>query len=141
MVPAHLVVLDRLPLTPNGKIDRKALPAPRDVAVRTQPLVAPSSPLETTLAEAWLEVLGVGEIGTEDNFFDAGGHSLLIVQLHRILTERIDRPLSLVDLYRFPTIRSLATHLSASEPATEALDASAARGARRREMLRRRRGG
>ncbi|MEK9504802.1 MupA/Atu3671 family FMN-dependent luciferase-like monooxygenase [Gaopeijia maritima] len=141
MVPAHLVTLDRLPLTPNGKIDRKALPAPRDVAVRTQPVVAPSTPLESTLVQAWIEVLGVPEIGTEDNFFDAGGHSLLVVQLHRILTERIDRPLSLVDLYRFPTIRSLAEHLSAEAPATEALDESAARGARRREMMRRRRGG
>lgn len=141
MVPAHLVTLDRLPLTPNGKIDRKALPAPRDVAVRTQPVVAPSTPLESTLVQAWIEVLGVPEIGTEDNFFDAGGHSLLVVQLHRILTERIERPLSLVDLYRFPTIRSLAEHLAEESPATEALDASAARGARRREMMRRRRGG
>lgn len=141
MVPAHLITLDRLPLTPNGKIDRKALPAPRDVAQRTQPVVAPSTPLETILATAWTEVLGVAEIGTEDNFFDAGGHSLLVVQLHRILLERIERPLSLVDLYRFPTIRSLADHLSKAEPATEELDASAARGARRREMMRQRRGG
>ena len=104
-------------------------------------VVAPSTPLEATLAEAWMEVLGVPEIGAEDNFFDAGGHSLLIVQLHRILTQRIETPLSLVDLYRFPTIRSLADHLGEGTSASEALDASAARGARRREMMRRRRGG
>jgi hypothetical protein len=58
-----------------------------------------------------------------------------------VLTQRIEQPLSLVDLYRFPTIRALAAHLSESSPAGEALDASAARGARRREMLGRRRGG
>lgn len=141
MVPAHVVLLDRLPLTPNGKIDRNALPAPTAAATRSAPVVAPSTPLESTLVEAWKEVLGLAEVGTEDNFFDAGGHSLLVVQLHRLLTARIDGPLSLVDLYRFPTIRSLADHLSsAGDGDAEDLDASAARGARRREMLRRRGG-
>ncbi len=141
MVPSHVVLLDRLPLTPNGKIDRNALPAPRDTATRSAPVVAPANALEATLVQAWTEVLGLAEVGTEDNFFDAGGHSLLVVQLHRLLTERIDRPLSLVDLYRFPTIRSLAHHLSDEGEGGEALDAGAARGARRREMMRRRRGG
>lgn len=141
MVPSHVVLLDRLPLTPNGKVDRNALPAPRDTATRSAPVVAPSNALEATLVQAWTEVLGLAEVGTEDNFFDAGGHSLLVVQLHRLLTERLDGPLSLVDLYRFPTIRSLARHLSDGGEGGEASDAGAARGARRREMMRRRRGG
>ncbi|MBT8335950.1 MAG: LLM class flavin-dependent oxidoreductase, partial [Gemmatimonadetes bacterium] len=141
MVPGHLVPLDAMPLTPNGKVDRGALPSPDSGAARTQPAVAPANALEASLVEAWQRVLGVDVIGTTDNFFDAGGHSLLVVQLHRLLGEQIAQPISLIDLYRFPTIASLAEHLSPTGTDSPALDASAERGARRREMMRRRRGG
>lgn len=147
MVPAQLVRLDALPLTPNRKTDRKALLALSAAPTRSTPVVAPTNDLETTLVEAWKEVLGLDDVGTEDNFFDAGGHSLLVVQLHRLLGERLDARLSLVDLYRWPTIRALSDELTtrgggaSGDAPTAAIDAGSARGARRREMMRRRRGG
>jgi aryl carrier-like protein len=138
MVPAHFVTLERLPLTPNGKVDRKALPAPDAVAApRQTSYVAPDGSLEEMLLELWQETLGQESIGVEDNFFDIGGHSLLVVRLHRKLAGMIQQAITLTDLYRFPTIRSLTGHLSSNGESKE-LAKSADRGARRRESLTRR---
>jgi natural product biosynthesis luciferase-like monooxygenase protein len=141
MVPAHFVVLDKLPLTPNGKIDRKALPAPDAVAPRAEAqYVAPESDLEQAIVDAWRETLGVQKVGVRDNFFDLGGHSLLVVRLHRRLQPVVPRPLSITDLYRFPTIASLAEHLTA-EPGSSGIDRSEDRAKLRLEMRNRRRRG
>jgi len=143
MVPGTWVVLDRMPLTPNGKIDRGALPAPREVARSGEGAgyEAPASELEATIARCWEATLGVERVGVSENFFDIGGHSLLVVQLHRMLTDALPHTLSLVDLYRFPTIRALTDHLGAAaeEPAAaqEGVDRAEQR---RRVMARRRRG-
>ena len=80
LVPSALVVLETLPLTPHGKVDRHALPAPESVA-RTGELVAPRTPTEELLAGVWAEVLGVAAVSVTDNFFDLGGHSLLMFQI------------------------------------------------------------
>ncbi|QFU90242.1 amino acid adenylation domain-containing protein [Amycolatopsis sp. YIM 10] len=77
MVPSQVVVLDELPVTPNGKLDRRALPAPKEPV----PYVEPGTPVEKAIAELWVDVLGVDRVGVVDNFFDLGGHSLLITQL------------------------------------------------------------
>ena len=83
MVPADIVVLERLPLTPNRKVDRNALPAPRDVVSQPrEEYVAPENDLEATIVELWQNTLKVEKVGINDNFFDLGGHSLLIVKLH-----------------------------------------------------------
>jgi acyl carrier protein len=114
MVPPLIETLEALPLTPNRKIDRRALaarPAPEAAAGRGE-RVAPASELETTLAAVWCEVLEVDEVGVEDNFFDLGGHSLLLVRLHGRLQQELGRELPLVDLFSYPTIRSLAEHLA-----------------------------
>ena len=138
MVPALFVTLDAMPLTPNGKIDRKQLPAPEQQTARTQaPFVAPKNALETMIADAWRDTLKLENVGAEDNFFDLGGHSLLVVQVHRRLREQVPKPLSLTDLYRFPTIRTLAEFL-ANEGGDERLEKSKDRGAARRELLLRR---
>ncbi|MDF0732853.1 amino acid adenylation domain-containing protein, partial [Pseudomonas entomophila] len=79
MVPALYIHLDALPLSPNGKLDRKALPAPGEVAAR--PYEAPQGDTETLLAALWAELLGVERVGRHDNFFELGGHSLLAVTL------------------------------------------------------------
>ncbi len=98
------------------------------------PFVAPQNALEGTIAEVWREVLKVENVGAEDNFFDLGGHSLLVVQVHRKLRDQISQPLSLTDLYRFPTIRSLAEFLG-SDGKNERLEQSVDRAAARRESL------
>ncbi len=138
MVPALFVSLAALPLTPNGKIDRKRLPAPEQSKPRTAAqFVAPQNALEATIAEVWRTVLNLETVGAEDNFFDLGGHSLLVVQVHRQLREKLPQPLSLTDLYRFPTIRSLAEFL-ASDGTNERVAKSVDRAAARRESLQRR---
>ena len=145
MLPAAFVALPALPLTPNGKVDRKMLPAPgaekKDDAKRE--FVAPAGKLEELIAAVWREVLHLDAVGTSDNFFDLGGHSLLVVQAHRALRDKLERPLSLTDLYRFPTIASLVTYLGNEDGGAAALQESQARGQKRRDSLlqqRRRRG-
>ena len=114
MLPSAFVMLDEFPHTPNGKIDRKALPAP-DVVTAGAPAadyVAPTSDLESQIADVWKDVLKLPAVGTRDNFFDLGGHSLLAVQAHRRLKDALQRDLSITDIFRFPTIQSLATYLA-----------------------------
>jgi len=142
MIPGAFVFLERYPQTPNGKIDRKALPAPTEVrAPATGVYAPPSSALEETIADVWREVLYLEQVGVDDNFFDLGGHSLLVVQAHRKLRDRCETPLSLTDLYRFPTIRTLAGHLGSDGGGDEQVEKSQARGEKRREALSRRRRG
>jgi amino acid adenylation domain-containing protein len=113
MVPAAFVELASLPLSPNGKIDRSALPEP---GARRPELASsyrsPRGELERVIADVWKEALRVEHVGLDDNFFDLGGHSLLLARVHATLKERLQRELTLVDLFRFPTVGSLATHLS-----------------------------
>jgi natural product biosynthesis luciferase-like monooxygenase protein len=140
MVPAHVVSLAELPQTPNRKVDRRALPTPEAAgALREMAYVAPASDIEQTIAKLWQELLGRERIGAEDNFFDVGGHSLLVVRMHRRLRELIAEPVTLTDLYRFPTIRSLTAFLTRNAASSDTHD-GALRAERRREMgLRRRR--
>ena len=143
MVPASLVVMDRFPLTPNAKIDRKALPAPSQVETTARPaFVEPTSDLESTIAGVWRTALNIPEVGVNDSFFDLGGHSLLMVQVQQTLRRVLDRNLAITDLFRFPTIRSLAAHLgSAANDATTIQQSVERADARRdmREMMMRRR--
>jgi len=110
MVPSAFVPLEALPLTPNGKLDRKALPAPELVSDETS-YVAPRQPLESALAGIWAEVLGRDRVGVKENFFDLGGHSLLLVKVQARLSETLERKIPIVDLFRFPTVAALAEHL------------------------------
>ncbi|MBI6899466.1 amino acid adenylation domain-containing protein [Pseudomonas putida] len=103
MVPSHLVGLARMPQTPNGKLDRKALPLPD--ASQLQPAhVAPVTELERKLAAIWAEVLHVERVGLQDNFFDLGGHSLLIVQVIGRVREQLGVDLSLNELFEQATL-------------------------------------
>ncbi|MEV2250526.1 amino acid adenylation domain-containing protein [Streptomyces sp. NPDC050147] len=78
MVPATITALETLPLTPNGKIDKASLPAP-DIA--HAPSRAPSTPVEELLCTLFAEVLGAGEVGADDDFFQLGGDSIMSMQL------------------------------------------------------------
>ncbi|MEM9149568.1 MAG: amino acid adenylation domain-containing protein, partial [Cyanobacteria bacterium P01_F01_bin.3] len=127
MIPASFVVLDKMPLTPNGKIDRRALPQPKNRRRELDTaLIAPRSEIELAIADVWRETLQLADVGICDNFFDLGGNSLLLAQVHRSLVEhprlnsgqhheaevsKIKR-LSIVTLFQYPTIQSLARHLA-----------------------------
>ena len=84
-------------------------------------------------------MLKLPQVGVEDNFFDLGGHSLLIVQVLAKVREATGRHLPMTDLFRFPTIRALGAHLASGGDDEAALEASQDRGAARRELLQRRR--
>jgi len=140
-VPSVVVPLPDLPRTPNRKVDRRALPAPDVATASSAAFVAPTSNLEQTISAVWAEVLRVERVGVRDNFFDLGGHSLLAVQVHAKLRTMVDKTLSITDLFRFPTIASLAAHLAGPPAGTSAAAPGSARADARREALRRRTGG
>ncbi|HEU0079381.1 MAG TPA: non-ribosomal peptide synthetase, partial [Longimicrobiaceae bacterium] len=140
MVPAAWVPLDALPLTRSGKTDRRALPAPETVPAERQAAAAvPESGAQRAIAEAWREVLGIEEVGLDDNFFDLGGHSLLLARLRSRLQGRFPREASVVVLFRYPTVRSLAEYLSQGEPQGVPAAPTAEEVESRRAAMRRRR--
>ncbi len=141
MIPSHVVTLDRLPRTPNLKVDRNALPAPNAaIAAPSAAFTEPASGLEAQIAAIWRDVLQVAQVGVNDNFFDIGGHSLLIIKAHVRLREAIAHPVSITDLFRFPTIRTLAEHLGGGAPVgVSGGEQAQARAEARREALQNRR--
>jgi len=116
MVPTAFVFLESFPLTPNGKVDRKALPAPDGIRPELESaFVAPQNEVERTVAGVWKEVLGVEKVGVDDNFFDLGGHSLLLVQVQSKLQNKFKRDLSIVELFKYPTINALVKSFDQDE--------------------------
>lgn len=140
MVPSMFVTLEQLPLMVNGKVDRRALPDPSPEArtVSAVSFVAPANELERTIAGIWTEVLGLEQVGTQDNFFDLGGHSLRLLQVHLKLRQALGRDVPLFELFQYPTVSTLAAHLhQGADP--ELLDKSEERGARRKQSAGQRR--
>ncbi|ASZ13470.1 non-ribosomal peptide synthetase [Chitinophaga pendula] len=111
MVPSYFVQLDALPLTPNGKINKKILPAPSATDLTTA-ITAPDNEMEARLLEVWKAILETDGIGTTDNFFDAGGHSLKAMLLVSRIQKALHVEITLKDIFTHTTVKSLATHLS-----------------------------
>jgi Phosphopantetheine attachment site/AMP-binding enzyme C-terminal domain len=142
MVPAHIRVLDTLPLTPNGKINRRALPTPTSDSLATvATYVAPSTPVEEQLAALWRATLGLEQVSIHDNFFDLGGHSLLVVKLRSLLQTGLQREIAVIDLFRYPTIHRFAHYLMQTAPddTTTTMTTIQARADQQRAALRQRR--
>ncbi|WP_405655597.1 non-ribosomal peptide synthase/polyketide synthase [Streptomyces sp. RK9] len=108
MVPSVFVPLERLPLTPSGKTDRRALPAPGPAHTSTGPRTAPRTDTERHIARIWSDVLGVDDIGADDNFFLLGGDSILSMQVVSRL-RRDGLHLATRDLFTHQTVAELAT--------------------------------
>ncbi len=140
MVPARIVTLEEFPHTPNQKIDRRALPLPETAAVvgvapsETESTAPPAGEIESQVADIWTEVLGIAAANRDDNFFELGGHSLLAVRVHQRLSESFSRTLAITDLFRFPTIRTLAAYLAESDDKASSSEGRH-RGAARREAM------
>jgi amino acid adenylation domain-containing protein len=112
MIPAAFVTLDALPLTINGKVDRQGLPAPKGLRPElAAAYMSPSTGAEQRIAKTWQEVLHLEQVGIYDNFFDLGGHSLLLVHIHSKLQQIFDTDVSVIDLFKYPTIHALAQYL------------------------------
>ncbi|MCD9140974.1 amino acid adenylation domain-containing protein [Streptomyces albireticuli] len=110
MIPSVFVTLERIPLTDNGKTDRAALPAP--APPRPDPAAGSPDRSERLVAEVWREVLRLDGIGVEDNFFEVGGDSLLLMRVMARLRDHSPRPLTRVEMFMYPTVRSLARRLA-----------------------------
>jgi amino acid adenylation domain-containing protein len=140
MVPSAFVRLDALPLTANGKVDRKALPQPEDPTSRARNnYVAPRAELERSLVTIWQQLLRVETVGVEDNFFDLGGHSLLLVRLSQEIQNSLGLEVALVEMFEHPTVASLARHLSSKQSAVPAQPTTPAHATVVDESARRRR--
>jgi len=113
MLPAAFENLEALPLLANGKVAVEALPPPQGLRPSLAAVyIAPQSEVERTIASIWQAVLKVEKVGIHDNFFELGGNSLLIAQVHHRLRDAFDDTLSLVDMFKYPTINALTQHLS-----------------------------
>ena len=122
MVPNLFAVLPAMPLTPNGKLDRKALPAPQAGEEQHR------APLETLMtgeqrrvAAIWRDVLRSERIGLYENFFDIGGHSLLLVRLHAELKREFENDFPLVELFQHTTVAAQADRMSSPRNLRDAL--------------------
>jgi amino acid adenylation domain-containing protein len=109
MIPSDIVALEALPLTPNGKVDRKQLPEPDRAASASPRLRTTLQAEELRLARIWSELLHVDHITATDNFFDLGGHSLMLLKLVRLVNKEFSIELPLSRLFQVPTIEKLAT--------------------------------
>ena len=113
MMPSVFVVLQSVPLTPNGKVDRKALPKPDKAEARTDaPYLPPQTELERIVTDIWQHVLKIGHVSLNDNFFDLGGHSLLMIQVQGKLRAALKRNISITDLFKYPNVNDLVAYLS-----------------------------
>ena len=136
MVPSSFMLLEKMPLTPNGKIDRKMLPKPEKVKRAAEATYqAPSNEIEEAIAVVWQDMLNIEKVGVTDNFFDLGANSLLMVQANNRLNQKLDQKVSLVRMFRYPTVASLAAHLSGESNESASLDKASSRGAQRKKAL------
>ncbi|MEH2411053.1 amino acid adenylation domain-containing protein [Nostoc sp.] len=123
MVPSAFIVLPTLPLLPNGKLDWRSLPAPESLRPDLEvAYVMPQTEIEQAIATVWQTSLNVEKIGIHDNFFELGGHSLLMVRVHTQLHQMFKTDLSLLDLFRYPTISSLAEFFNQGKNLTSSLN-------------------
>ena len=119
MVPAHILMLEAFPLTPNEKIDRKALPEPESLAQLSSSSTAPQRQSEKLIGDIWSQVLRRTTINIDDNFFDLGGHSLLLSRVNEELQRQLERDIPLIHLFEYPTIRSLSNWIDQNNIAQE----------------------
>jgi len=141
MVPSAFVALQSLPLTPNGKVDRKALPAPdRARTEATATYSPPQNDVERAIAVIWQDLLSIDRVSVDQNFFDLGANSLMMVQANGRLRVALGKAVPLLDLFRFPTVRALAAQILDTRPDTaEVLRQSHERAGARRDAMAKRR--
>jgi len=113
MVPSSFVLVPALPMTATGKVDRAALPAPATTRPNLEiPFLEPRTEVEQAVAKIWATTLGLDQVGANDNFFDLGGDSLLLLAVHARLRDRFGVEFPVVDMFRSPTAAALAQRLT-----------------------------
>jgi amino acid adenylation domain-containing protein len=145
MVPARLIVVDAFPLSPTGKIDRKfvlqtweaqqAAAAPR--VPSTANAASLSSPIADEIDAIWRHVLGRDVIDPQANFFEIGGSSLRMIEVHAAVQKQLRPDIAIATLFRYASIASLAAHLESATPPQDALAAARLAGDRQKAALQR----
>lgn len=142
MIPAFYVGMPSMPLTPNGKLDRNALPEPiQQRHENSDNFVLPESEWENLIADIWKTVLDIPEVGIRDNFFDLGGHSLLIIEVLKQLREhdKISKSIQMTDLFRYTTVEALSKFVASDNEETNVSDEVSSRVTARKAARNRRR--
>ncbi|MEU6718022.1 amino acid adenylation domain-containing protein [Nonomuraea sp. NPDC046802] len=116
MVPQVVMPMERLPLSAHGKVDRGALPAPAARPAAPVDAVSPRTEVERRVAAVWRELFRLDAVDVEQNFFDLGGHSLLLVELQHRLRSAVDGEIALLDLFQHTTVRAQAEFLAQNGP-------------------------
>jgi amino acid adenylation domain-containing protein len=132
MIPSTYIKLESYPLTANGKIDYKALPRPE--ADKTQ-FVKAANEAERKLVEIWEEVLGLDQVGTQDNFFDLGGHSLNIIEVQTKVKEAFEKDINVVEMFRYPTIGTFAKFLGDDQSGKAIREKTEIRASRQKQAM------
>jgi amino acid adenylation domain-containing protein len=135
MVPSTVMLVEGFPQTPNGKVDRNALPEPE---TNTDPELEPASnDLEESIAAIWADVLDVPTVSVTRGFFDLGGHSLLMAEVHDQIQDKIGVQVPLIELFHHPTVRSFATYLTQKSAVNSASNGTARGQLRQKSQMRR----
>jgi acyl carrier protein len=115
MIPTAFILMTDMPLSSHGKVNLKALPPPESGPGESEETSAPLDELQLTISKIWCEVLGCAQVNTQDNFFDLGGNSLLILQIFKKLESILPAECQVIDLFKYPTIQSLAEFIASDK--------------------------
>ena len=139
MVPNVFVLLNAMPLTPNGKVDRNALPEPGESSLEDKKSYnPPETDMERIIADIFQSVIGLKKIDVRESYFDIGANSLHLVRVQGRLKEQLNREVSIVDLFEYPTVRRLCRYLTNNDIENSGLHRADKR-AQQRKLVRRRR--
>jgi len=144
MIPNHIKEIRELPLTRNGKVNVDALPSYIETEVNIAHHQKPRTDIENAVSIIWKQSLGITDVSIDDNFFDLGGHSLLMLSVFEKLSNEVNDKLTMIDLFKYPTIRQLANFLSEEDKKHDSHKQVESRGYDRRraiELLQQRRKG
>lgn len=115
MIPVQFIQIDKIPLTYNGKVDKKSLPEPALTVKQGAEYEAPRDKTEEILMKMWMDILGVENIGVNDNFFDLGGNSLKAILLISKIHKELNIEISFKEIYTLQTISDLSEFIADAE--------------------------
>ena len=116
MMPSMYISIPAYPLTPHGKVDYVALPAPMAGSSSSAGTETRGTDVEQDVAGAWRQVLGADHVGLDDNFFDIGGNSQLLVSVHTKLQSLFNKKIPVAELFAYTTVRTLSERLGGTAP-------------------------
>ncbi|MCB2354691.1 non-ribosomal peptide synthetase [Clostridium estertheticum] len=115
MIPSFFVKMKEFPLNHSGKVDRNKLPRPKGVINMGREIVLPSGVVEEKLSNIWQQILGIDEVGVNDNFFDLGGNSVLLIRMHGLIDKLYPGKVTITNIFTYTTIEKLAKLINKGE--------------------------